>query len=274
MNSAEQFVWDTVDENGGMDEVDQSVELIEEYMIQCYYYSKNQRLWKWMNTNPDIFELVIAIFTAVLVNQTITYQAICGLLNHKIRLEDTVDRIKIIAETVALISQTGLINIHRPGAGKTITITTDFSLDEEIPIPDKHKICIHRPQPISKNRDRELGSMLLGHKMNHHEEHICLDHLNRMNQIPLTLNKTFLTAFTEEPKQTPITADQKDQWNKFVADSMAKYQEVLSTGNKMYSIHKFDSRGRSYSCGYHITTHGSSFKKATVELYNTELVET
>jgi len=273
MNTAEQICWDEIDAGGGMEEVDTAVEYIEEYMVQCYHYSKNQRLWRWMETSPDLLKLVVSIFTIVLQEQSLTYQTLIGILNHKIKLDSALDRIFIIAEVTAIISTTGLINITRYGKGKSILITTDFMLESVLPTESKHQLVLHRPQPVNSNWDIENGSMLLGHSANHHNDDICLDHLNRMNQIPLALNAKFITQYVEQAKTQPVTDEQKLQWATFVKNSLAKYSEVLGNGNKMYLKHKYDTRGRTYSCGYHITTQGSSFKKAIVELYNTELVE-
>lgn len=273
MNVAEQIVWDEIDDGGGMEEVDTAVLLIEEYRVNCYYFSKNQRLWRWIKTKPDLLELVVSIFTTVLQEQSLTYQALIGMLNHKIKLDLALDRIMIIAEVAAVISKTGLIDITRYGKGESIMITTQFTMDSEFPIKNKHKLSLHRPQPITSNWDVDSGSMLLGHSANHHNDDICLDHINRMNQIPLALNAEFITQYVEQAKKQPITNEQKLQWNTFVKDSLAKYAEVLQNGNKMYSKHKPDTRGRTYSCGYHITTQGSSFKKAITELYNKELVK-
>lgn len=273
MNAAEQIVWDEIDDAGGMDEVDTAVQLIEEYMVNCYYHSKNQRLWRWMNVQPDLLKLVVSIFTTVLQEESLTYQSLIGKLNHKIKLKLALDRIMIIAEVAALISKTGLIDITRYGKGESIMITTQFTVESPLPCLAKHQLNLHRPQPISSNWNPEDGNMILGNKANHHTDDICLDHLNRMNQIPLALNAKFIAQYIEQAKKQPVTPEQKLQWNMFVKDSLAKYSEVLNNGNKMYLKHKPDTRGRTYSCGYHITTQGSSFKKAIVDLHQKELVK-
>ena len=273
MNTAEQMCWDEIDNEGGMDEVDEAVYLIEEYRVACYHHNKNQRLWRWANVNPDMYELVVAVFTIVLQEEELTYQALIGLIQNRIKLPLALDRIKIIAEVTAVISKTGLINITRYGKGESIMITTDFEMSKPFPFKNKHELSLHRPQMLTSNRDPDSGNVMLGHPSNHHEDDICLDHLNRMNQIPMSLNTKFLNLYIETAKHQPKTEEQKLQWETFQRESLQKYVEVLRNGNKMYLKHRPDSRGRTYACGYYITTQGSSFKKAISELFVKELVK-
>ena len=47
---------------------------------------------------------------------------------------------------------------------------------------------------------------------------------------------------------------------------------MVQCGNKFYLNHKVDKRGRIYCSGYHITTQGTAFKKASIELAHEEIV--
>jgi DNA-directed RNA polymerase len=47
---------------------------------------------------------------------------------------------------------------------------------------------------------------------------------------------------------------------------------MINSGNEIYLTNKVDKRGRIYAQGYHITTQGTSFKKAMLELAHEELV--
>ena len=48
---------------------------------------------------------------------------------------------------------------------------------------------------------------------------------------------------------------------------------MVSQGNRFYLTHKVDKRGRIYAQGYHITTQGTAFKKAMIELAEPEFIE-
>jgi hypothetical protein len=273
LNISEKYVLDKIMKEGGMPEIPKACVRIAKYMLAEHeYQSKNIRLQEWGSTSPNLLEIVIAVFTAVLLEEPITYQAIVGRLNHLINVSDAKDRFNIIADVIGLISLTGLIDINKPGQGQYINITTEYEI-LDILEKEKHIIIIHRPQPIESNWDEEQHSMLLGHPMNHHEEEICLNHLNKLNAIPLQLNSAFVTMYKEKPKHAPKTPKAEDQWQQFMGDSFDKYMELLKLGKPFYLGHKYCTRGRTYACGYHVTTQGNGFKKAIIELYNEELVE-
>lgn len=271
-NISEQFVLKYIIDNEGLRELPEAAYLITKYMEENSYPSKNKRLKEWRLSFPEPFKLIISIFTIILINKTITYQAIIGKLNHKIKVKDSLDRFKILADIIGLISNTGLIVINYPGHGQYINITTDYEI-ADIPEKEKHIITINRPQPIETNWDPEHHSMLLGHPMNHHNYEICLNHLNELNQIPLKLNKTFVNQYKEQPKNIPKTQKAQNQWDQFMEESFHKYKELLSNNQIFYLIHKYDTRGRTYACGYHVTSQGSNYKKAIIKLANKELVE-
>jgi len=272
LNAQEQFVWDYIDSEGGLDAVDEPVDKIFEYLSMDYYESKNKRLNQLMlNSNLDqVREWVISIFTCTLVNHELTYQAICGMLHHKIRSNyiSIPDKVRTIAEMIAITSKTGLIVITKQGPGKHTLISSGYDLDVDIPIRDKHKLIYDKPEPVLTNK-----RMLLGHTFNQHNDEICLDHTNRMNSIQMSLNERIIAAHEEIPNTEPDTKMTQDQWYKFMEDSHEKYAEFIANGNKGYLEHKYDTRGRSYATGYHITTQGSKYKKAILELTNKELVE-
>jgi hypothetical protein len=95
-----------------------------------------------------------------------------------------------------------------------------------------------------------------------------------MNRIPLSLNIELLMLQQEMPTFELDTPDKEKQWEHYKNNSIAKYLEVTRKhGNLVYMDHKYCTRGRTYDLGYYISTQGTSFKKAIVQLYNKELVK-
>jgi len=152
-----------------------------------------------------------------------------------------------------------------------------------IPFTDSHGTVYNRPQLVESNWDEEQGRMLLGNRLNYHTDNICLDHINRMNSIPLSLNKEFLIKFPEEPKEefedSSMTKDgnpgmtageKRELWRKYTEEGKLKYAQALTFSDRVYLNHKPDTRGRTYASGYYINTQGSSYKKASIELYHKE----
>ena len=110
-------------------------------------------------------------------------------------------------------------------------------------------------------------------KKNHHDGDICLDALNIVNSVQLQLDKDFLSSVEEEPTFDIKDPQQETAWGDFKKASYRFYQLIAANGNRFYLTHKVDKRGRIYAHGYHITTQGSSFKKASIELAKEEIVK-
>ena len=272
LTSAEHFVMKAVEKLGGLPEIDQAVSLICSYVDRCYYPSKNRRLSLWAPDKGEINELVLAIFTATLVNPSLTYQAISGMIAGRIGLDDHIAQVTCAAECIALVSKTGLIDITHTATGSYIMVATEYEL-EGIPEPDRHEILMEPPPIYTENYHEDFGSRILGGKQNHHDGDICLDHINRVNSICYSLNKPFLSKYEEAPTYALDTREKREQWEHFVRTSYRKYIEVAQKGNRFYLNHNDDKRGRCYAEGYHINTQGSSFKKAMIMLADAEIVE-
>jgi hypothetical protein len=115
-------------------------------------------------------------------------------------------------------------------------------------------------------------SLILG-TGNHHDGDICLDVLNIMNSVALRIDTDFVSTVEEEPTFEIKDQEQQELWNTFKRQSYAFYSLMVNQGNRMYLTHKVDKRGRIYASGYHITTQGTAFKKAMLELANEEIVQ-
>jgi DNA-directed RNA polymerase len=66
---------------------------------------------------------------------------------------------------------------------------------------------------------------------------------------------------------------QIEHWKHFKKQGYEFYKLMTRTGNRFYLTHAVDKRGRAYARGYHITSQGTSFKKAMIELAQEEIVE-
>jgi hypothetical protein len=123
------------------------------------------------------------------------------------------------------------------------------------------------------------GSIIL--KDNHHDDDVCLDHINRMNKVRLTLNHDTASMVAnqwkglDKQKDDEEYADFKKRQKAFLKyDSMAKaVMSVIETeGNEFYLTHKYDKRCRTYVAGYHVNYQSAAWNKAVVEFSEKELV--
>lgn len=124
------------------------------------------------------------------------------------------------------------------------------------------------------------GSLLL--KNNHHEKDINLDHLNRVNRIPLRTNidAYMNTELVWDGMEKPDDIHKMGQYQKkirnykkFRKDSNTLINMMNDLCDKFYITHKYDKRGRVYCQGYHFSYQGSDWNKAMLMFANEELVD-
>ena len=138
----------------------------------------------------------------------------------------------------------------------------------------------HNKSTAHLSKEVKDGSVIL--RNNHHDEDVCLDHLNRMNRIKFALNNDVATMIKnswrnlDKPKDGETKKDFEkrvrafDKYDRTAKDVMAL---VTQCGNEFYLTHKYDKRGRIYAQGYHISYQGAPWNKAVIELADRELVE-
>ena len=161
-----------------------------------------------------------------------------------------------------------------------ITQDVQDDLDRyQFPLP-----MIVEPRELKTNNDTgyytSRNSVIL--KNNHHDADVCLDHLNQMNRVKLTLNND-VAAFIEnswrnldKPKPGEDRKDYQkrvkafEKYNRTAYDVMA-HLEI--TGGEFYLTHKVDKRGRTYCQGYHCSYQGNDYNKACIQFANQEVVE-
>lgn len=139
------------------------------------------------------------------------------------------------------------------------------------------------PQEVETNRDTGYftirNSLIL--KNNHHGEDICLDHINRVNAIPLAINAD-VSAFVknrwkniDRQKKDETVREFKDRqkaFNRFNRVSRQVIQELLGADRQFWLTHKVDKRGRTYCQGYHISYQSNDFSKALIEFADKEIL--
>lgn len=154
---------------------------------------------------------------------------------------------------------------------------TEAMIDRfQYPLP-----MIEPPRIVKNNRQTGYqtihGSLIL--KKNHHDDDICLDHINRVNAMPLALNMD-VVAFVQnqwknldKPKEHETFQEykkRKDAFEKYDETSRDVIAALMAQGNEIYLTHKYDKRGRTYAQGYHISYQGNDWCKAVVEFAHAE----
>ena len=136
---------------------------------------------------------------------------------------------------------------------------------------------------LSKETGKSLVVLKAGKQNLFYEEaNVCLDHLNRMNSIPLTLNMQTAELIDNEwsdiGRRRPGESFERYEMRQkafehYDATSKDVMYALIGIRSTFWLTHKYDRRGRTYCQGYHVNYQGTSWNKAVIEFANKELVE-
>lgn len=257
----------------------QGVELVEAYIKGKYYDSKMSRVAQLVGM--DIRAIVMDIFVGIAYSlKPDLFTSVSAQMASRLKFNDQTAAITTTAELMAVLCQTDAFDITKEGKQSSLMVVSCVPLSDELVkfIENSQFLppMVCEPLPLTHNYSSGYlthnDSLILG-SGNHHDGDICLDTLNIMNQVALTLDIDFLSKVEEEPTFELDSQDKIDQWKRFKKQSTEFYVLMAEQGNQFYLNHKVDKRGRAYAHGYHITTQGTAFKKAMLEFATEEVVE-
>jgi len=265
-----------------------AVELLHQWVAADHTYgtaktpeaqqSKNRRL---AQLDTEGFpSLVNSIMLVVLqLDQPEKMTSLVGRLANSMGYSNKQDGIKTIAEIIAVICEADVFDIIR-GDLNQLYIKNLYRLDDRVLkfIAETKYLppMVCRPEIVRNNYESGYltkKDALILKAYNYHDENICLDHINRMNQIPLTLNIPLLKLYAEMPKKALDTEEKRIAYERMVNASYRVYADLAANSNRFFLTHKVDKRGRTYAQGYHVNTQGSAYKKTICDFYEKEVVE-
>ena len=142
---------------------------------------------------------------------------------------------------------------------------------------------VEEPMEVTNNRmtgyQTIRGSLIL--KKNHTEDDICLDHINRVNSIPLAINADVVAFVDNQWKNLDHKKiDESDEdyksrvkaFEKYTSSSKDVIAGIMAQGDRFWMTHKYDKRGRTYCQGYHVTYQGNDWSKACIQFADKELI--
>lgn len=228
-----------------------------------------------LDINPDF---ALDLLVQMVLHKRTTLPILVAILRpHFGDTQRTVDEIKRAAEADLVdwspTLQQFIVKID-------ITPDVQAEIDQyQYPLP-----MIVKPRLVRDNRDTgymlSSGSIIL--RKNHHDDDVCLDHINRMNRIRFSLDQDTARMIRnrwrnlDKPKTGETDNEFKKRvraFEKYDRSSRAVMTKLLQYGNDFYLTHKYDKRGRSYCQGYHVNYQGAPWNKAVIELADKELVE-
>ncbi len=169
-----------------------------------------------------------------------------------------------------------------------ITFITKFNISNDVqheldmfqyPLP-----LVVAPLFIRNNNQTGMHSLTTGSiilKNNHHDNDVCLDHINRMNATELSLDMRVVKFVKNQWRNLdkPKEGETRESYYKRVK-AFNKYDKtahkvisiITEKTDNFYLSHKYDKRGRTYCQGYHVNYQGNDWNKACVVFANKELL--
>lgn len=228
----------------------------------------------------ELRALIEEIFVGIAYyQQPSLFVSVSAQMAGRLGFDDKAAAIRTMAEMLAVLCITDAFDISKEHKMASLMLVSRLCLGEKTKqlIEDSEYLppMVCEPCELMSNYDSgyltHKDSLILG-KGNHHDGNICLDVLNIMNRVCLKLDTEFLCLLEEEPTFELDTPEKRDMWMTFKRKSYEMYMLMARLGNRFYFTHKVDKRGRIYAQGYHLNTQGTSFKKASIELVNEEIV--
>lgn len=267
--------------------ISKTVSLAEEWKHMKFFDSKNKRLEA---LDENIFEDFYLDLVGVLAQRKMAqYTEIVGSVRGHIKTMTDKEAIRTAGELISLAVLNDLIALIPATRNTSMRLVSRVSLDEHTEALIKQyqylPPMIVPPEEVKTNHDSgyltlQWDSLIL--KDNHHEEDICLDHINRSNSVALSLDARVIRNIRDNRKHldAPKTGESLEEYEKRVQsflkmekESMQVFATLINQGNQFYLTHKYDKRGRTYCQGHHVNPQGNAYRKAIIELTNKELVE-
>ena len=252
---------------------------IQDYLDGQYWDTKQARVDQIKHL--DLRELVLEILvgTCYYAEPTL-FTSVVAQLAGRLKFSDKASGIATMSEIIAAMAAADAYDIIKGDKQASMMLVSNIRLspnlikfiEESEYLPPMVCTPLELTNNYSSGYLTHKDSLILG-SGNHHDGDICLDVLNTMNQVALKLDTEFLSKVEETPTFELDTADKAQMWASFKQQSYEFYCLMVQQGNRFHLTHKVDKRGRVYSSGYHITTQGTSFKKASLEFADEEIVE-
>lgn len=226
-------------------------------------------------------DLGFALLVQLALHKRCSLPTMVGILRH--HMDDPQD----IVDQIYRACVADLCHWHPVTKQLVVAITISEDVQQELDMYQFPLPMVVEPREVRSNRDTgylshpvSKGSLIL--KKNHHEDDICLDHINRMNRVKFALDMDTANMIQNQwrnldrPKEGESIGDYEKRvraFDKYDRTAKAVMAEVQSHGEHFYLTHKYDKRGRVYCQGYHVTYQGAPWNKAVIQLADKELVE-
>lgn len=255
---------------------------IDQWMKGSYYESKNKRLEALRSSvERRGMDWLLAALMATLIHTRTdqTIQQAVGYLANYLPHEDTFDAARTAGEILALCQDTfytierrenkpAIVKVHYWNLIENkLTNAFDWINNTMFNLP-----LIEPPLPVKDNHHcgyHTLDEPLILGRFTEHDLKLDYENINTLNQIEWVLDPRVL-AEAEQPSKPPQSAEQHQQFLDMAVASKHVYNYFKD--KVFWLAWQYDSRGRSYSHGYHINLQASQYKKALLSFNRYEVL--
>lgn len=220
----------------------------------------------------------ISLLAQMSLHKRADLRTLLGTLRHHC------DTAQEVADLILKCAEVDLVDYNYPMRMFIVRFNISDDVQAELdrfqyPLP-----MVVKPRVVRTNKQHGMltgsGSIIL--RNNYHEDDVCLDHINRLNSIRLTINNDTANMVQnkwrhlDKPKAGESKADfqrRKKAFEKYDTAARDVIALLNQEGNDFYLTHKYDKRGRTYCQGYHVTYQGAPWNKAVIELADKEIIE-
>ena len=259
-------------------------QVLSDYLHSNEFYSGKRTRVNFIEF-LDPWEIIERVLVQVLQSRTeVSIQSVVGSLLPWLGYEKTRDGLNTAAELIGLCSTTGLYTIVLPRDSESgmCTLKPNVELEDRVYefiartmyLPPL--VCI--PNEVKSNSDtgylESNGSILLNNT--HHEGEICLDVINKQSDIALELDYEacqYQQPYNESSKQLSPREEALRKRTYLTQRGVTEQLHTDYMGKPFWFNYKYDSRGRSYSQGFHINIQSSDQHKSCISLYEKETID-
>ena len=153
-------------------------------------------------------------------------------------------------------------------------IDLDKQLQSDVDLGMYLPPMVTEPLPIRNNYQSGYllhnDSVILGNKEADHSKYINLSTINVLNKVGFTLDRETVIYEKEKPKKE-LEGQDLENHMQYMIEKRALLR--MYKGKKFFFNHKFDSRGRVYCQGYHLSYQSTEYNKSLISFAKHEVVE-
>jgi hypothetical protein len=275
--------------------VDNYVKLLKDYYAQddFTYTLKDGTIKVWASKQDrfnemhelDIAEIAWHCLVHCITQKDTTFTQVIGKFYKRFGHETDRQNLESASEFIAILNQTPFINVIYPANSEegVLMIHSNIKLGKRLEAYlDNQRFTLPsliEPMELTNNKQTGYesigGSVLLGGR--HHDNEVCLDHINRVNKVKFSLETRIFKKANpvfKDKDETEIERQKRlDNFKQCNRESGDIYARLVKAGNEFYLTNRYCSRGRTYAHGYHLNSQGDNFRKGVLVLAEKELVQ-